>query len=391
MILAVDASNLQGGGGVNHLRQLLAAADPRRHGFEEVLVWGNTRMLSQLPERDWLTPVPEPLLDRPMPFRLAWQYLRLPSLVAKRADVLFAPGGSVRSSRVPFVTMSRNMLPFEAEERRRYGFSISRMRLWVLRRAQLRTFERADGVIFLSDHARRAIERSLGRHTELRTIPHGVSSSFRDVGVRSPSSRLRLLYVSPIKPYKHQWNVVEAVSRLRQEGWDAELDLVGRAEPASYRKLEAALRKFDPAGSFVRYHGEVAHGRLADHYREADAFVFASTCENLPNVLLEAMAAGLPIASSDRGPMPDVLGDDGLYFDPEDVSSVVAALRVLASDPVTRAELARRSAGRAASLPRWEDCADATFGFLADVARRRPAGHAAENGAATRLGKAVRR
>ena len=59
---------------------------------------------------------------------------------------------------------------------------------------------------------------------------------------------------------------------------------------------------------------------LPEHLREAELFVFASSCENLPNILIEGMAAGLPIACSRRPPMPEVLGDAGESFDPEAVS-----------------------------------------------------------------------
>ena len=96
--------------------------------------------------------------------------------------------------------------------------------------------------------------------------------------------------------------------------------------------------------------------------------MYASSCENLPNILIEAMAAGLPIASSSRGPMPEVLGDAGLYFDPEDPAGLALRLRELVESHELRASLAQRAFERAADY-RWDRCAEQTFAFLAEVLR----------------------
>src|SRR5207253_4012008 len=109
-------------------------------------------------------------------------------------------------------------------------------------------------------------------------------------------------------------------------------------------------------GAWVRYWGAVPHGELQKRYAEAELCVFASTCENMPNILLENMASGLPIACSNRGPMPEVLGDAGLYFDPEDVVSIRDALRRLIESHDLRARLAQAAFQRA-QVYSWQRCA----------------------------------
>ena len=54
--------------------------------------------------------------------------------------------------------------------------------------------------------------------------------------------------------------------------------------------------------------------------------LFASSCENLPNILLETMGARLPIACSNRQPMPEILGEGGEYFDPEKSDTIYDAI-----------------------------------------------------------------
>ena len=117
---------------------------------------------------------------------------------------------------------------------------------------------------------------------------------------------------------------------------------------------------------WVKYHGSVPYKKLHTFYAEADLGVFASSCENMPNILLEAMAAGLPMASSDCGPMPEVLGNSGVYFDPENSTDIAATLERLIADSSMRAALADKSSTRAQQYS-WTTCADQTFTFMQEV------------------------
>jgi len=286
--------------------------------------------------------------------------------------VLFVPGGNARPGGFhPLVTMSRNMLPFEWRELRRYGVSAMTLRLLLLRFGQARTFAHADGVIFLTEYARAAVSRTARLPARVTVIPHGVEERFRaaprhqrplaECGAERP---LRVLYVSIVDVYKHQWHVARAVHEPRAEGLPLAVDYVGPAYPPALARLETALRGLDPDGAHLRYLGPVPFQKLHELHEQAEVFVFASSCENMPNVLLEAMAAGLPIACSKRGPMPEVLGGAGLLFDPEQPAEIAEALRRLALDPALRGRLAAAASERA-RLFSWERCARETLAFIA--------------------------
>jgi glycosyltransferase involved in cell wall biosynthesis len=87
----------------------------------------------------------------------------------------------------------------------------------------------------------------------------------------------------------------------------------------------------------------------------------------MPNILLETMASGLPIACTNRGPMPEVLGQAGVFFNPEHPVDIARALRELIESPQTRTELTRASYERAQEYS-WQRCAKKTFRFLSEVA-----------------------
>jgi len=245
----------------------------------------------------------------------------------------------------------------------------------MLRFSQGRAFRNANGLIFLSSYACSEITRKAGiLKGEKTIIPHGIEERF----FRSPRPQkllshcsqenpFRLLYVSVVDVYKHQWLVARAVADLRKQGFPVELEFVGPAYPPALRRLEKTIRTLDPEGRFLHYRGPTPYEKLHLHYHKSDLFLFASTCENLPNIVLEAMASGLPIACSNRGPMPEILGDGGLYFDPQNVEEMTVSLAKLLEQADLREKLANRTYARAQAYT-WERCANETYDFLAKVA-----------------------
>ena len=375
MILGIDASNLRTGGSVTHLCNVLATADPGNHSFSKIIVWGNQATLERLRDQDWLEKVHEPSLDRSLPHRLFWQRFRLPNRALARCDILLSPGGNAPRGFAPLVAMSRNMLPFEPRERRRFGFSWIGLRLLLLRFSQARTFRHAQGVIFLTRHARDVVCKIARIRGQIVVVPHGVEERFRCVprpqrmiAECSRENPLRLIYVSIIDLYKHQWVVAEAVASLRKAGMPIAVDFVGPAYSPALRRLNAAIAQFDPSAEFLRYRGPISFEEMHALRDQADIFVFASSCENMPNILLEGMASGFPIACARCGPMEEILGDAGIYFDPVDAVSIAEALRTLAEDDELRVRCAEAAYTRAEEYS-WERCARETFEFLERVAR----------------------
>lgn len=372
MKLGIDASNIRGGGGVTHLMELLRVIHPPDYGFDQVIVWGGKDTLSQLEERPWLHKVHEPLLDRVLPARLYWQQFILERLARrKECDVLFVPGGVYLGSFRPFVAMSQILIPFQWREIRRYGISWEFLRNVLLYWAQKRTFNVADGLIFLTRYAHDVVMKKVkSSHCRVTIIPHGVDQQFllaprpqKDLKNYSPQQPFRLLYVSSIEMYKHQWHVAEAVAKLREAGYPVLIDFIGASYSAARKRLRRKLRKIDPEETFIRYQGKIPYSEVSNWYHQADLFIFASSCETFGQVVTEAMAAGLPIACSNKGPMIEILNDASVYFDPEKPSDMADAIKKLIDSPAMRAEKSK-AAYQQAKAYTWERCAHDTFIFL---------------------------
>lgn len=376
LVLGIDATNLRHGGGVTHLYELLKAANPQEYGFSRVVIFGGSETLQKIEDRVWLEKISPPELERGLFHRSLWQLFNLSDAIRRAGcDVLFIPGGSYMGNFKPSVLMSQNLLPFDYSELIRYGLSSKTLRLLFLRFIQSFSFRHATGMIYLTAYAQSVVSKIIGTIPgSIAVIPHGLSTRFlhrpkiqKPISEYDFSKPYRFIYVSIVDHYKHQWNVVEAIAKLRSMGIPVALDLVGSAYPRALSRLDSCIAEFDPKRYWVSYHGEVPYGDLHNIYSRADAGIFASSCENLPIILLETMAAGLPVACSKLGPMEEVLGNAGLYFNPLSPVDIADSLCQLINSPELRTALSNKSYKISQSFS-WGHCADETFHFLSKVA-----------------------
>lgn len=367
--IGIDASRNRSGGAIHHLVGILEAGDPASHGIGPVHVWAYRALLDLLPDEPWLIKHNPPELERPLLHQMRWQRWMLPGEARQQGvELLLSPDAGTVGVFEPSVVMSRDMLSYEPGEMKRYGVSKAWFRLMLLRHVQARSLKRARGAVFLTQYASDTIQRFTGPLRNVAVIPHGIGEDFRQPALESPWPRvpggaIRCLYVSNAELYKHQWQVVRAVGELRKQGHDVELTLVGGGHGRAQDLVDDEIKRMDPDGKFVRLAGAVKHDRLPMLLAASDLFVFASSCENMPNTLLEGMASGLPIACSNRGPMPEVLEDGGVYFDPESPQEIAAALYSLIADPALRVSVVRRAKARSERFS-WARCALETWKFL---------------------------
>jgi glycosyltransferase involved in cell wall biosynthesis len=377
LIVGIDATNIRHGGGQTHLVELLRAAKPLEFGISEIIVWGGPDTITFIEDRVWLKKICPDSLNRGLFRRALWQRFKL-SREARSlgCDILFVPGGSYAGNFKPTVALSQNLLPFEWLELIRYGFSWLTVKLLCLRIIQTRTFINADGAIFLSKYAKNVIFKLAGGlKGKILIIPHGLNTGFfrkpreqKKIELYSPKNAFQLLYVSTIDEYKHQWVVVEAVAKLRQNtGWPISLRMVGGAYPPALKKLNSSLKRYDPLGEWSKYIPGVPYDEMKNIYHDADAAIFASSCENMPNILLEYMASGLPIACSNMGPMKEILSENGVYFSPTNSDEICSALYELINSPSLREKIGTAGFEMASNYS-WEKCSKNTLNFLSGVA-----------------------
>lgn len=242
-------------------------------------------------------------------------------------------------------------------------------------------FRHADLVCPVSEDLRRQLQavEPRGRY---RVVPNVVDTTlFRpplEPRSRPRNGALRLLNVAALNEKKGHADLLAAVARLRGQGADVVLSIVGDGELSS--PLQSRARQLGLVES-VRFLGSRAPAEVARLMRESDVFVLPSRFENLPVVLLEAMASGLPAVATAVGGVPEIVDDRaGLLVPPGDVDRLASAIASIAGRPASfdaeaLAERARRRCGAEAVGRIWDE--------IYDELLRRPA---ARTGARRRRG-----
>ena len=170
-------------------------------------------------------------------------------------------------------------------------------------------------------------------------VPNGVGEAyFMPVREQRPDDGepLRLLFVGRLGAQKNVARLLDAMSLLRRP---VRLRVVGDGELRG--QLEAQAARLGLTG--VEFSGGLLGEELVAAYAGADAFVLPSDREGMPLVVLEAMAAGLPVVATAVPGTAELLDGIGLLAEPEP-AALAAAIDTLAGDPQLRGRLARRSA-----------------------------------------------
>lgn len=175
---------------------------------------------------------------------------------------------------------------------------------------------------------------------------------------------LRLLYVGRLTADKQVDVLLRAFTALRAEGRFSFTFVGGGPE-------EARVRAWAGGRDDVRVLGRVAHDAVGPCYRDADVFVTASTRENHPLTVLEAMASGLPVVAPAAGGIPAMIDDgrDGSLVPPDDAAALARAVSRLADDPAALARMGHAARDRALGAT-WEAATQNMINVWEELRRR---------------------
>lgn len=152
----------------------------------------------------------------------------------------------------------------------------------------------------------------------------------------------RILYVGHVTRMKGVYELIEACSQIQ----NISIKIVGKCHIEDKEALlDIASKK--GKNDWVEFAGEVDHDLVLKEFMEADIFAFPSYSEGFPNVILEAMACGCPIAASNVGAIPEMLniGVDscGICYDPKSVGGIKQAVEKLLNNNHLKEEYAQRA------------------------------------------------
>lgn len=230
-----------------------------------------------------------------------------------------------------------------------------------------RVARRADRVLTYAEASRTEIADDLRvplEHIDAVPLGPGADSGAEPTGEPELRSRLDLgsgpivLAVSALKEHKNVGRLIEALAIVRQRVPDAVVVV-----PANPTPLQTELERLAAGlgiAEAVVFPGWLSDSDLEGLYRCATCLAFPSLREGFGLPILEAMRRGLPVACSNTSSLPEVGGDAVLYFNPDRVDEIAAAISSLLADGGLAAELAGKGTERQRSFT-WRRTAEETL------------------------------
>ena len=162
--------------------------------------------------------------------------------------------------------------------------------------------------------------------------------------------------------------MIESIIELSNEGYKLSLLIIG---DNNYNKIGNKVKKLISTvknADLIEWKSNIGLNEVRKYYHSSNFFIYSSTCENMPNTLIEAMSSGLPILCSNSPPMPEFLQKAGIYYDPLSKNSIKKAIIKVLKNPKIAMELANESYNLSKKYS-WKTCAKDTFRYLNKISK----------------------
>lgn len=310
------------------------------------------------------------LVDVPW-YTLAEQIVMRREVVAAGVDLMHYPHWNVPIfSRVPFVVTIHDLIlledPDSAHATTRNAF-IHGIKQIGHRLALEHAIYRSRQIIAVSEFTKVSLLRHYRVNPQKITVIHnGVTSpidgrgvSLRDLGVYEPY----FLYVGNAYPHKNLSFMLGAFARFHSRHPSVQIVLAGKRDTFS-QKLELESKELGIPSNAIRFVDLPTDEEIAALYRHANLFIYPSRIEGFGIPPLEALSHGTPVTVARTASMPEILGDDVRYFDPDDVEELSKIMNEAAEGRVAT-DLMRQKGKRRAESYNWVKTAKRTLELYA--------------------------
>lgn len=375
MIIGIDTHNIRSGGGENYIVKVLNNFNYENSKIKKIHVWGNIKILSKITNNKIIIKHNEKLLNSNNPNnlisyckRIFWHLFILKRLSnIHQCNLIFFPGSYNFSGVKKYLCINLNILPFEDKLHIKIGYNLRLIKFLILRNLYLFTYSRASGLIFLSNYAKNQVGKFYKfKNSYNSIIPLGVDLFDFSLNKKiSKKEYTQLLYVSPLDYYKNQIEVLFAIKKLNTK-YNIKINFIGKGNNKYAKKFINLKKSIDPKNKFSVIKSYINDKQLRKIYSETDIKIFASECEAMPTIVLEAMASKLPIASSNIQPMTYMLKDSAVFFNPKDINSIYTNLERLILDNDFREKLSSKSFNLSKKY-KWFLISKQTFEFISKI------------------------
>ena len=196
-------------------------------------------------------------------------------------------------------------------------------------------------------------------------MPHRDESRLAKLRTKYGITKKVILFVGGIDLRKNPSSLVRAFAMLKSLHKSHTLVLTGGFGD-HYKSIRARLREWGVEDDVV-FPGYIPGEELADFYRQAEVFVYPSLYEGFGLPVLEAMACGVPVITSNVSAMPEVVGDAAILVEPNNIKDLAASIERVLADTALRQSLMEKGLRRS-QLFSWKKAACDTLDLYRKVA-----------------------
>ncbi|MGI9518394.1 MAG: glycosyltransferase family 4 protein [Pirellulaceae bacterium] len=301
--------------------------------------------------------------------RVLWERRNLDRIVDKhRIDLVYTPGQVLATrTRAKNVIFVQNMEPF-LFHKYRYGWKTS-LRNRLLRRASVSAATKADRVVACSQFVKDYLIENCGVAADkIVHIYHGRDTEFPGLGSAShngiPVTGPFFLTCGSILPYRRCEDVISAFEQFSTAHPDRQYSLLiaGTGTDAPYRNRLEQQAADSAVSNRIRFLGHVDREMMSHLYNKCDACILATEIEACPITAIEAMTCRCRIISGTSRPMPEMLEDAAVFFEPRQIAQLAGLMEKVLEPPLSE-DLAGRALDRSQYFD-WDICARQTFAAL---------------------------
>ena len=326
----------------------------------------------------WLKNLPENFKIKVLPFPIFWTQLRISwELLFHPVDVLLIP-----ASALPLIHPKNSVVTIHDLAWKFYPETFTTFNRNFLEYSTRFAVKRARHIIAVSESTKRDLVKFYKVDpSKIVVVHHGYESADQQVSISAPTldkvevgapttnvgaSQLAIpekyvLFLSTLQPRKNLEGLIDAFVDLKKEHPELphKLVVVGRAG----WKFESILQKIEAHKDLVLYLNHVKDAERIAIMKQADCMVLPSFYEGFGMTILEAFAAGVPVATSNVSSMPEVAGEAAVYFDPHNKAQIKNAIKNILFDKSLAENLKQKGVERLKQFS-WKKCAEETLKIL---------------------------
>lgn len=327
MKIGIDASNINDGGGITHLSQILNNFNFSKTSYDKIIVWGNKKSLNKIKN---VKKIEKKYLDKKFSnilFRIFWQIFifekELKALNCNKALIL---GGISFLRKIPSTLIMQNILPFEDYILNKYSF-LFRIKCKLQKLLFIYSIKRANKVIFLSKTSKEQIMKKLTKKKiDYKIIPHGIIKekfSSRNFVIKK---KIKLLCVSKIDFYKNQLIILKALRMLLNQGYELRLKLIGSNFKPALQEINSYILKHK-LDKFVKIKNNVDFIKINKEYKSSNIHIAPSFCESFGITLIESGNLAIPLVCSNIKIFREITDKNIYLFNPNSEFDLVKKIK----------------------------------------------------------------